>query len=379
MKAPNPRHPIIVIGAGIAGLAAAMRLTALDVPHLVLERFDTPGGRMNSRTGTGYIADHGCPYFTKNDITMVELVRNVGLEERRVTISGGIHTLNADGSITVPKNGGLDASRVCIDTGFRSFADALAAAVSVRYGSAVGAIKWDNSTKAFWWDDEGQVFWFEDSTGEPIRDEVTRKPLLASGVILATTGTAATAIVEKSKSLHDLLPPLKTVRYTSSFTAVFRTPRLKRDFFALQGAAGSNIGWLSLEERKAPERVAADQSLLVVQGSEVWSAHLGAMGEHEAVAEMWKEVRRVLPELPEKPLSQMHKKWNVSQLKSAPLGIPTTGRHATNPEHAPFMLAGDYVLGPRLEDAARSGWLAAEAIVKQLPARRTFLGLELQA
>ena len=42
---------IVVIGAGIAGLAAAFRLQQAGANVLVLEAADRPGGRMTTDTG----------------------------------------------------------------------------------------------------------------------------------------------------------------------------------------------------------------------------------------------------------------------------------------------------------------------------------------
>jgi hypothetical protein len=48
-----------------------------------------------------------------------------------------------------------------------------------------------------------------------------------------------------------------------------------------------------------------------------------------------------------------------------------------NPEHAPFALAGDYVLGSSVEESARSGREAALAVAAQIPRSRSFLGIQL--
>ena len=46
---------IVVIGAGIAGLAAAFRLQQAGANVLVLEATDPPGGRMTTDTADGYV------------------------------------------------------------------------------------------------------------------------------------------------------------------------------------------------------------------------------------------------------------------------------------------------------------------------------------
>jgi len=46
---------IVVIGAGIAGLAAAFRLPQAGANVLVLEATDRPGGRKTTDTVDGYV------------------------------------------------------------------------------------------------------------------------------------------------------------------------------------------------------------------------------------------------------------------------------------------------------------------------------------
>lgn len=370
LSSHRPRHPIVIIGAGIAGLSAALRLQQQGIPHLVLERFPRPGGRLNSRPGDGWLADHGTPYIRRSDLVLGDLTRAVGMEERRVSIQGGIHRLLPDGAIQRLPHGGIDPDRLCFDVGFGAFVQRLANSVTVRYRVPVGAIRWDNDTRHFWWQKEGQVFWFEDESGEPIRDEVTREVLVASGVILATTPTAAARIAARSRSLESLVPLLNGVKMTPVFAAVFKTPRLAPGYYALQGAPGSPLAFVAFEEAKAPERIDAAHSLIVAHVAGEEGERLNAMPGETALARVWEDLRRVYTSLPAHPLSQVWKAWNVARPVSPLGGVPVNGRWPVNPSHAPFALAGDYLFGDRAEDAARSGQIAADLVLAQLPARR---------
>src|SRR3712207_2509534 len=54
------RRPVVVVGAGLAGLAAAVALTAAGIPVRVFEASDDVGGRVRSRRrGDGFVVDHG--------------------------------------------------------------------------------------------------------------------------------------------------------------------------------------------------------------------------------------------------------------------------------------------------------------------------------
>jgi predicted NAD/FAD-dependent oxidoreductase len=56
--------PVIVVGAGIAGVACARELTARGVPVQLRDRSYVPGGRMASRTLGGRRVDLGASYLT---------------------------------------------------------------------------------------------------------------------------------------------------------------------------------------------------------------------------------------------------------------------------------------------------------------------------
>ena len=56
--------PVVIVGAGIAGIACARELTAAGIPVRVRERSYVPGGRMASRTLAGRRVDLGASYFT---------------------------------------------------------------------------------------------------------------------------------------------------------------------------------------------------------------------------------------------------------------------------------------------------------------------------
>jgi len=73
---------VVVVGAGIAGIACAVELAAAGVPVRVLERARTLGGRMASADLEGRPVDYGAAYFTVRDpefAAVVEGWRTAGL------------------------------------------------------------------------------------------------------------------------------------------------------------------------------------------------------------------------------------------------------------------------------------------------------------
>ena len=66
---------VIVVGAGIAGVACASELVRAGVPVEIRERGRVAGGRMASKRFDGRPADLGAAYFTADDPDFVEVVR----------------------------------------------------------------------------------------------------------------------------------------------------------------------------------------------------------------------------------------------------------------------------------------------------------------
>ncbi len=58
---------VAIVGAGIAGLSCATRLQAMGFEVEVFEKSRGPSGRMSTREGDGWTADHGAQYFTARD------------------------------------------------------------------------------------------------------------------------------------------------------------------------------------------------------------------------------------------------------------------------------------------------------------------------
>ena len=72
MNESKPTATIAIIGAGLAGLSCATRLQALGFQVQVYEKSRGPSGRMSTRHGEGWSADHGAQYFTARDPMFIE-------------------------------------------------------------------------------------------------------------------------------------------------------------------------------------------------------------------------------------------------------------------------------------------------------------------
>jgi protoporphyrinogen/coproporphyrinogen III oxidase len=78
---------VVVIGAGIAGLAAAFRLRQAGVNVTVLEATDRPGGRMTTDIVGGYVMDRGTYFLASTFSNLLSLIRDVGLDKELLATS----------------------------------------------------------------------------------------------------------------------------------------------------------------------------------------------------------------------------------------------------------------------------------------------------
>ncbi|MCB1262774.1 MAG: FAD-dependent oxidoreductase, partial [Acidimicrobiales bacterium] len=65
---PGPTDHVVVVGAGLSGLSAALQLAGRGRQVTVVERYGFPGGRMGQADVRGYRIDTGPTVLTMPDI-----------------------------------------------------------------------------------------------------------------------------------------------------------------------------------------------------------------------------------------------------------------------------------------------------------------------
>ena len=104
---------VVVVGAGLAGVACGVELAAAGVEVRLLERARTVGGRMASKRIDGRPVDLGAAYFTVQDAEFAQVVarwRTVGLARpwtSELAVLGGGERGRAPGPVRWAAPGGL--------------------------------------------------------------------------------------------------------------------------------------------------------------------------------------------------------------------------------------------------------------------------------
>ena len=83
---------VVVVGAGIAGLAAAHRMAGTGLTVRVLEADARPGGRIQTeRIADGYL-EHGGIFHTRQYHSFRRLLAELALADRVSTVPTGFHS-----------------------------------------------------------------------------------------------------------------------------------------------------------------------------------------------------------------------------------------------------------------------------------------------
>jgi oxygen-dependent protoporphyrinogen oxidase len=83
---------VLVIGAGLAGLAAAQRLTEQGLTALVLERDPEPGGRARSEQWEGCTIELGASFVTPGYRRLRRLIKQCGLDDHLAPMPNAFRT-----------------------------------------------------------------------------------------------------------------------------------------------------------------------------------------------------------------------------------------------------------------------------------------------
>ena len=146
MKGSEMKPTVVVVGAGVGGLAATAALHAREVDVCVLEARDRTGGRLLSvPTSRGRRLDLGATWFWPNEKLINALVSDAGLAALTQHLDGDM--MYQAGTVQRVPGNQLDVESGRLVNGMQSITDALAAACapdSIRLGQRVDAIHGDN-------------------------------------------------------------------------------------------------------------------------------------------------------------------------------------------------------------------------------------------
>ena len=328
MKAVN-EFDLVVVGAGMAGIAAATQATANGQRVCVLEKSSGPGGRMATRNKQDGCWDHGAQYFTARSPAFRAQVQQwvqLGLVapwREPIAVWDGEQlsvSRSRERYVGVPQ---MKAPLINMAAALNIFYNTQVTQVSSEMGG------WIIKTQASQW--------------------------RASKLILALPAPQSLALVDEGSAAHSLASAAIMEPCWALMLEVERPLHLP---FAAAFVNEGLLSWVAHNNSK-PERVAGEH--YVLHATAEWSrANLEASPEWIQTA-MLDEFNRLLAIwLPGQALPQYHlrylHRWRYARAMSQESAIVSAW-----PEQG-FALAGDWLMDGRIEGAYCSGISAANAL-----------------
>ena len=316
---------IAVVGAGVAGLAAARALAARGHAVRVYDRANVPGGRVATHTITGVdlprglsgelAFDHGAQYFTVRDERFADVVR--AWERARIVAKWTGRIVSFDGEGWEDVAAGTD--RYVGIPGMGAIAEAMAAKIDLACGKRIESVS----------------------------------PLLSTydRVILAMPPAHAAALVSH---LPVLAGRIADVRMRRNWTVMAAFDERVQARFDAAFVNGSALGWIARNTSKPKRNWKIDA--WVLQATTAWSdAHPDDEPDRVGAFLMEAFEDLVPAGLPRAFYAKVHG-WRYAAA-DPPLAVG-----AIHDPGSRITLCGDWCAGFRIEDAYLSGIAAAEIV-----------------
>jgi renalase len=313
-----------VVGAGIAGLAAARALTDRGHAVTVFEKSSMPGGRAGTRSiravemsralaGASLAFDHGAQYFTVRDDRLSAVAAEWERDRVIAKWTGRIVSFDGEGWEDVDEG----TSRYVGVPGMSAIAVALARGVEVKYGHRIEAL--DSLRNDF----DRVIVALPAPLAAPLAAAVPALAAAAARVRMLPSWTVAAAFEEKVPA-----------RFDAAFVH------------------GSPLGWIARNTSKPKRDWRVDT--WVLQATTSWSAaHLDDRSD-DVGAFLMEAFHDLIPSgLPRAFYATVHR-WRYAAAD------PPLAAGAIDDPGSRITLCGDWCSGTRIEDAFLSGVKAAE-------------------
>ncbi len=315
-----------IVGAGIAGLAAARTLHRREHEAVLFERHQNPGGRVETIALGDYVFDSGATSIAPRGMSLERVMLQELSTEGLVRIESPVYTHEM--LRLFPGDAAKNAiERFTYLEGNATLPRRLAQGLDVRYGVEVETIR--SCGKGF--EIEGEAF---------------------DAVILTPPIPQVGALLERMGETR----PLAGSRYRACLSVMLgfarAMPPVPYHAF-LDPEQRHPLTWLSVESIKSPGRAPEGHTALVAQLSPAYSKRHYESPDEEIFRTVLEYVRRIYGEDWAQPEVSGVKRWRYSQPESYSL-FDTVNRPGSR-----LLLASDGVLGGRVEYAFEVGVRAA--------------------
>ncbi len=346
---------VAIVGAGMAGLAAARRLTAAGRRVVILEKSPGVGGRVATRRVDGCIVDHGAQVIKPDGSPLADVMFHELPTADLVEVLAPVRIVGPDAEI-LPVDPHYTAQRAFtyrdgMTTLPKLLVEALPADLfTLKLRTRIGTIE-------------------EDRDGFLLRDEQGTELLRAESVVLTPPAPQAADLLAASRLQNTALTrtridALRSVPYHSCLTVLlgYTSPALPAPAYALLAADRTQpLLWLAFEQTKGSSRVPPGSAVLVAQlGPQVSQEFYGAP-EEEVFDLTLRELRTLFGDAYACPEWRQLKRWRYSH----PRGMADFATVNPSPTASRLVVCGD-ALRPengRVYQAYSSGLAAADLLL----------------
>lgn len=321
---------VAVVGAGIAGLAAARELTQSGSEVVIFEKSGRVGGRIRIESVDQFVFDMGATSVAPRGRAIENVLLNELSQEGLVKIAKPIWTM-AYGRVSPGEASHVNIERYCFEAGMDELPKRLTVGLDVRLNCDAGTIHADGDR----WIVAEEVF---------------------DAVILSMSVTEAQQFIHRSQ-LNRYVP---NARYRACLSVglgyAFADPEV--NYHALvEPEQRSPVIWFSFESVKCSGRAPEGQCAIVAQFGPQYSADHFEDSESEIAHEAYVSLARILGDKYLTPSTYKITRWRYSQPESI------VNFESANPAGSKLLLAGDGLLGARVELAYETGVMAARRLL----------------
>lgn len=299
---------IAIIGAGMAGLAAAKALTDAGHRVTIYEKSRGVGGQVATRRLEGCIVDHGAQNIKPGDSSLAELMLQTLPTKDLIKIEQPIRLYTSDGNIWPPDAEKNAEPKYSYRNGMTTLPKLLLSALptdlaEIRYEVRI--------TKLAETADEVVL---HDETG----NEVGRAD---AAIVTAPAPQAADILGESAPFMRstwetlDRVKALRQVEYNRSITLLlgYAAPVPPAPAYALLAEdRASDLLWLAFEQTKCVERAPNGEAILIAQMGPKFSKYHYEEEEAMVVGRVLAELRPLFGTVYDAPIWHQVKRWKFT-------------------------------------------------------------------
>jgi len=310
----NEELDVIVIGAGIAGLAAARELTDSGKKVVVVEARDRLGGRMfTDHTSMPIPVELGCEFIHGQDASTWELVRKLGLTANQDTVAATREQPGGRWKETTVDDPRPDYKNFRIVGGYDQILAPLADKLSIQLNTVVKRVEYSSTG----------VTVNADQQGRPVTYQARAVVVTIPVAVLAAGTVEFTPPLPRAKTQAFESVPQESIH---KVIVAFDSPVFSQDaalFSEASTIGDENMGWYLMNPPKGTPGPAGQVFTAMIEGPE--ATRVLALPRERRYEEVLDIIRDIAGDPKLRPVKVLEHEWFKDPFSLAPyakFGVP---------------------------------------------------------